>query len=466
MTKKLLSDIDREFPDGIVLDGIDISLGIKTKILQFSNGQDFQNLDGVKKKEELNLVKKALSYFLLPYCRYLFRANIGTCKVLFFTTGIEYIGQENAFFDPIKKLFGKKYDWVDVDISKPRESAQGIGANKQKVTSFYFLFKILGYLYVDQSSKYLSDKKIQKLFEIFTKNNFHDVGIVYSALEDLYFIRHYSDYMDKILRKFAPEKIILVCYYGLMQSSLIAAAKKHKIPTIELQHSIMTENYNYYNESLIYSDINIAPNYYWCWSKYYFEVMSKYRIYKNLLIGGNLWLQGLRKKAQVKNSPLRVLFCTSTYDGSPSYLDWLGEILIEAIHGLESVDWVIRLHPSINPVLESEIRNYFSQLRNVNVIHAREISFYDHVQTVDYHITYKSTTAIEAEYFGVQNIIVGDLQENYYRNDVEDGRYLHASSSKELVDILKSNIVTKINNNKYIDAINCVELLRAIKDIR
>jgi MoaA/NifB/PqqE/SkfB family radical SAM enzyme/predicted SAM-dependent methyltransferase len=72
----------------------------------------------------------------------------------------------------------------------------------------------------------------------------------------------------------------------------------------------------------------------------------------------------------------------------------------------------------------------------VEVHRSSEIQLYELLERVDYHVSQTCTTVIEAEEFGVPNIIVGEEGARWYAEEIEKGYYLHAEAPIVLIEMM------------------------------
>jgi hypothetical protein len=124
----------------------------------------------------------------------------------------------------------------------------------------------------------------------------------------------------------------------------------------------------------------------------------------------------------------------------------LPDFIKNFINSNNHVFWYFRFHPRY-PEDIKDIKELVDQnIDKTDIILANELSLHTLLSQVDYHLTCFSGSAIEAEVFGVQNIIYGKDGLLAYSEYIEDGSFFYVKSESNLQRIFSSN--EKNNNQK------------------
>lgn len=227
--------------------------------------------------------------------------------------------------------------------------------------------------------------------------------------------------------------------------ALIRAAQALNIKTIEYQHSSISKYHFAYGgwSDRINKSESFFPSIFWAWSNTDAEVITNtFKALPNLntYVGGNLFLQSFKKNSTKSNNIILV-----TLQGIP-----LPIFLINYISLNKDFKWYIRQHPRY-PLDKKIIEEFqFKNPDNIEMEDANKLSLYELLSMASYHITCYSGTAIEAQEFGIQNIIFGEDGYNSYKQQIENGSFLYVNNAKEVDEILykKQSSNSSIPTNK------------------
>jgi hypothetical protein len=254
-----------------------------------------------------------------------------------------------------------------------------------------------------------------------------------------------------------PKIVILTEWYSIISCACIAAAKKAKIKTVEVQHGVQTETHIAYGNWIKNSSqyINPFPDIFWVWSdadKVNIDnTFSKFAA--KSFLGGNLFLESYLSSKITLNGekeiePLLKLnkkICLVTLQ--PNYE--LHDSIMEYISLIKS-DYVFlfRKHPLINKSSEvfiSQIKSKFPELV-FDIEISSKIPLFILLKYSSLHLTYNSSTVLEAENFNVPTIIFDtDVATSLYEKQIKAGICkLYQNSKIEFSDNLNQNRKYKI----------------------
>lgn len=246
-----------------------------------------------------------------------------------------------------------------------------------------------------------------------------------------------------LLRKNAPVAITTYCFYTPLLYALNHAARKYNIPVIEFQHSLLSDVHFAWGKwgKTPSGGYSIFPSHFWLWRKSDCNLIhNNFNLGTSLyqtIHGPNLWLRNWVDKRIIPpkiQDETRVLVCLQGL-GIPG-------MILDAIRVLPvSIKWYLRVHPRYP--FENDICQELER-KNPNVFftEANLPNIYSVFQKTDYNITFFSGTAIEAQEFGIQNLIIGEEGKVIFKNHLEAGAFLYLNSLEDLITILKNHVKT------------------------
>ncbi|MGA1868146.1 MAG: hypothetical protein ACMUJM_06320 [bacterium] len=251
----------------------------------------------------------------------------------------------------------------------------------------------------------------------------------------------FRNYIKKLLREMKCRMVLIDCWYIPPNLAIIQAAKTLGIATIDFQHGAQGPGHFGYCGWLKENGCkDFMPDYFWVWGDYSAHnllennpILSR----KNIIVGGNLWINKWRGGYFADNYPEysslqdmrknydKIILVTLQYNINDN------ESIIHAMNNSPSDwYWFIRLHRQMLDK-RPEIKKYFkkhTQFQNYNIDSATDAPLYFLYTISTVHVTWFSTCALEALAFGVGSVIINETGRRLFSNLIEKGIMDYASS--------------------------------------
>ncbi|WP_256009578.1 hypothetical protein [Desertivirga xinjiangensis] len=233
-----------------------------------------------------------------------------------------------------------------------------------------------------------------------------------------------------------PKKVWTYCYYDNTVLSLSKAGKDLGIPVIEYQHSLQDDNHFAYCKWQNIDEYNsFFPSHFWVW-----RASDKKRIERNFsesifrptaILGGNIYL-GLKKRAHyiAQKKENNVLICLQG--------QWIPSFLENFIKDDENFIWHIRLHPRYPEDKVSLLKLKERYPIKIEIEKANSLSLYELFNIVKFNITAFSGTALEAQAWGVKNIIFSEEGYSSFRQQIIRKEFAFVTTEEDLQNALSS----------------------------
>ncbi len=273
-------------------------------------------------------------------------------------------------------------------------------------------------------------------------------------------IREYSKFFLKILKKLKPKLAAVVCYYNMEGYALNLACNQLNIPGMDLQHGFQGPLHSAYGRFVKAPSegFNTFPKYFWCWGPREAATIrdwtSKTGANNESLEGANLFLELWRsgkgvfvsdydKKIQSTLSdkpPLKnILITLQTPKANESFWHFVDTVIKKST---DRYRWWIRSHPGW--LSEGEkIKKLYSKQPHLEFDLATELPLYALLRHMDLHLTYGSSTIIEAEEFGVPSVMLTDTQKEYFLDAFDSGIVVSAKNAEELGQAIELQLEKK-----------------------
>lgn len=230
-----------------------------------------------------------------------------------------------------------------------------------------------------------------------------------------------------------PKFVVLTEWYSIISCACIVAAKKRNIMTIEVQHGVQTDTHiaygNWYKNPSEHR--NPFPDLFWVWSEAdKLNIEKTFSIFSSTaFLGGNLFLNNFLKSkvslyGENEMEPLlktgkKICLITMqpNYDLHNSILEYIDLIKNEYI-------FLFRKHPLMtksNSYYIEQIKTRFPDLI-FDLEISSKIPLFILLKHSTLHLTYNSSTVLEAENFGVPSVIFDtDIATTLYDKQITSG---------------------------------------------
>lgn len=339
----------------------------------------------------------------------------------------------NQFTEPFLELFEKNsFSYEIYDL---------VGKNNSiNTATFKKYYKLIAV------RKFNKDVKIQGSINEFCEKLklFFGEEFKFHSFISYLIINCWSEYksFEWWLQRSKFEKILCYCYYNSSVFPIILAANKRGITTVEYQHSQVSSEHLAYSSWKESEDVDFFPKIFWAWRKSDVERIQKEFSFKRThksLLGGNVFISKYLNKCDLSEKSGISVLLTLQGIGIPDYI-------YEYIKCSRDVFWHLRLHP--RQLSDKELIVKLKELNpnHVDIEDSNNLSLYDLLGKVDYHMTSYSGSALEAQTFGVQNIIYSDKGYSSYKELIESNCYFFIEKKDELDKILREKLL--LDNKK------------------
>ena len=240
---------------------------------------------------------------------------------------------------------------------------------------------------------------ISKVEKIVVKNK------VYEFITIFY---HIKQLLHSILVKIKPKAVLIRCGYGRFPMALSQACRELNIPSIELQHGLITANHPAYTKNTSSKNRDCTPEYLLTHGDIFSNLVQQGRLFdKNKVVTvGFPFLEQRKKELQKKDYKQKkaafdysILF-TSQWIAA----DEIQVFITKSAQRLQTIDKkiviIFKPHPYDN-------RDYSSLERYKNITLAdRYEDIFTILPSVDIHATVYSISGLEAMTFGKPNLFV------------------------------------------------------------
>jgi hypothetical protein len=219
-------------------------------------------------------------------------------------------------------------------------------------------------------------------------------------------IKHF---LYDILKRMKPKAVLIRCGYGRFPMALAQACRQLKIPSIELQHGLITAFLPAYRRTTPTTNKDCIPEYLLAQGEIYAELVRDGNLFEEdkVISAGYPYLQQTlneRKKPSgqkqsISPFPRNILF-TSQWILSSEIQDFVIKVAEQLKRDNMDIGILFKPHPYD--------RNDYSDMRNNDhiVLIDKYEDTYKLFSSVDIHSTVYSTSGLEAIAFGIPNIFV------------------------------------------------------------
>lgn len=254
------------------------------------------------------------------------------------------------------------------------------------------------------------------------------------------------------------EVVLLYCYYNNTMQAITRAARLLNLNVVEYQHSQIGSGHPAYSQWATQSKkSDFFPSTFWAWRKQDADYITKsWQGCTNCMTipGGHLFLNYFKPNSAKASSENKVLISLQGI-GLP---DFVQEVMVQS----NQIHFYLKQHPRYpdNAAWMHDLKS-----KNPEFIHTQAVntqSLYEACQDKQFHMTAYSGSALEAEYFGLQNIIFGEKGRKAYQAEISEQRYAYVENYDALKTVLSKPLVTTSAQFLDTEAIRatCTELFK------
>lgn len=276
-----------------------------------------------------------------------------------------------------------------------------------------------------------------------------------SAEQQMERVFRHSRLFEIVLKKFRPKVIFLSVYYHPLGMGLVLAARRMRIPTIDVQHGRLGPIHGLYTH-LTQAPVNgyeIVPNYIWCWGQQTKDdidsALNRSCKIHSGIVGGNPWLDAWINETIQWDATSEAKSLLNRAVGKKRILVSLQTIEnplpIFVINAMASAPknwvWWIRLHP-LRSHTAAEMADQLRKhgVSEFEIDDTTNLPLFWLLRHSDHHLTSFSSTTIEALAFGLRTTVFSKMGEDTFQNYVKDGNVMCAYNSEQLIKSVASSL--------------------------
>lgn len=314
------------------------------------------------------------------------------------------------------KVYSKNY----VPISLPLKTLLAIGRDKL----------------LNNDCDIKNKEILEEILRFFSKNttvNYSSLRKgVYEFISTFY---HVKKFLFEFLSKYRPKAVMIRCGYGRFHMALSQACKELNIPSVELQHGLITKYHIGYVKTMKSENRDCVPEYLLTYGDAFSEIVKKGNLFNSdkVVTVGFPYLEEITSsfatpegeiKRFLNNFNKSILF-TSQWILAEEIKRFVVELSRKLKNEMPNVGIVFKPHPN-DP-------NNYSDIKCRNIFVADKYTdTYQILNSVDIHSTVYSTTGLESFAFGKPNIFI-DIKQIYNKC----GESYIVSTPREFIEKLK-----------------------------
>jgi hypothetical protein len=215
---------------------------------------------------------------------------------------------------------------------------------------------------------------------------------------------------NALLKKMSPKAVLIRCGYGRFPMALAQACREQHIPSIEVQHGIITTSHAAYIRTRPSDNYDCVPEYLLTYGDIFTDMVKKGNLFdtEKVISAGFPYLENNRNEQNRDTAALKTLlssFHHTVFFTSQAFIaKEVKEFIIKVAKELE------KTHPHIGIAFKphpydttnyADLQNY----QNIRLIDKYE-DIFKLFTVIDIHATVYSTSGLEAMAFGKPNIFV------------------------------------------------------------
>lgn len=259
---------------------------------------------------------------------------------------------------------------------------------------------------------YIRAKWYKKNREAYSINKgMQQTGLEYSLKNTLRLVAKFNlikNHYRRLLIKYKPKGVFIVCAYDYKRMALVAACKELNIITVELQHGIILQSPGYIYKQMV--ERYYTPDYLFAYGQTYKDLIlteSCLFLPNQIKVTGSLFLEQYVKRNLKKIHDQKILDFTKNkkvilFSSQFTVNNELRLFVLELSQRI-STEYCILYKPHPNEKKTAVFYSDFFTSGNILLVNENIISL---ICLASFHSTVYSTTGLEASYFHVPNIYI------------------------------------------------------------
>ena len=251
------------------------------------------------------------------------------------------------------------------------------------------------------------------------------------------------------IEHFNPQAIVCSTYWHPHTYPLMLAAHRLGIPTVDIQHGRLGPHHGAYTQLTKVPDggFAVVPDRIWCWGE-----KTKRDIELNMptecafhrgLVGGNPWLSRwptTKSSSKIYNSLQRLIDAKEGRRAillslQPLEMPLTDMMLAAMTAAPKDWIWLVRLHPRQQHL----VRKIAEVLDQHQVVYAdldltRDLPLYAALEAADHHVTYYSTSAIDALGFRLRTTLLAGPGSEIFSSLIDEGLFTVAADASSVIE--------------------------------
>jgi CDP-glycerol:poly(glycerophosphate) glycerophosphotransferase len=219
-----------------------------------------------------------------------------------------------------------------------------------------------------------------------------------------------KQFFNTFLQQITPSIVLLVGGHSGFNMALIQACKEQQIPTVELQHGLITRYHAAYIKQKKTSNYDYRPDYLFTYGDYFTNLIQQNHAFpaKNVITVGYPYLNKVKKVPPVISEDLqnhlkkykKNIIITSQWNIAEEILTFTLSLATLLQKSKIKIGIIFKPHPS-------DWRDYIAHISHSNIYIANKYEdTYDLFKVSDIHSTVYSTSGLEALAFAKPNIFI------------------------------------------------------------
>lgn len=278
--------------------------------------------------------------------------------------------------------------------------------------------------YISVYCDYILDELLKEFASIQDVDYYKLVKYINNSVGVFY---HLKKYIKRLFKKYRPEKVFIRCAYGRFPMAVTQACHELDIPVVEIQHGAIWEGYIPYTKATQSINKDCIPDYIYTWGDKYSKIIKNGGLFnkENVI---NVGFPFLENDDSTPSGDLKEFI--DRYDklvlvsGQVSCRDLLKKYIKQIPN---NIGVIYKPHPR-------DLMKYIFYQDNVFLMD-KESNIYEAMKNVHIHCSVYSTTLVEAEYFGIPNIII-DNGENREIVRIDNKNNFKVTDVDEFIDVI------------------------------
>ena len=381
------------------------------------------------------------------------------CEILVFGHNRRKLFDDGKYWDIYTDFFCESLNYKTLHLENPYYGfhLRPVKTKNLKYLDYFGPIMVLG-RYLNKSKISGSDlDKIKLINSEFNERFNLEIDLKGKIIRILKYIQTYELVNNKLLDRLKPKMVVEVVGYDLDRMVLNALCKQRNIPTIEIQHGMISKFSLAYANHKFKQSPKTFPDYVFVWGEYFKKTVNYPIPRENIIVTGFPYFEKQYNEYRENKRQNRIIFISQWTIGKE-----LSELAVDLSKKIKGYEILYKLHPG--EYRDWEVRYPWLKKSDLSIIDNDKLSLYELLSSSQIQVGVYSTSLYEGLAFNLQTFIPNIPGWEHMKPLIEDNLAIKVDTSDDIIEKIDYK-TQKMDKSYYFKNDSVENIIQSIKMI-